>query len=116
MIPLQTQEEFEKLYRQDALEAPILIYFTATWCRACKKLDWESIQSEFPGLTIYKCDIDENSYTPGYCNVSSIPHMLMMHPSKELESVTTSDTAKAKEFIRLQLENVKLQKQPTPQG
>jgi len=110
MIPLQTQEEFEKLYRQDELAAPILIYFTAIWCRACKKLDWESIQSEFPGLTIYKCDIEENSYTPGYCNVNSIPHMLMMHPSKELESITTNNTDKAKEFIRLQLDNVKLQK------
>jgi thioredoxin-like negative regulator of GroEL len=115
MIPLQTQEEFEKLYRQDELAAPILIHFTATWCRACKKLDWESIQSESPGLTIYKCDIDENSYTPGYCNVSSIPHMLMMHPSKELESITTSDTAKAKDFIRLQLENVKTEKKQKKQ-
>jgi hypothetical protein len=36
--------------------------------------------------------------------------MLMMHPSKELDSITTSDTEKAKEFIRLQLANVKLQK------
>ena len=52
MIPLQTQEEFEKLYKETALKAPILIYFTASWCGACKRLDWEFLKEEFPDLTI----------------------------------------------------------------
>jgi thioredoxin-like negative regulator of GroEL len=107
MIPLQTQEEFEKLYRETKLSAPILIYFTATWCGACKRIDWGFIQGEFPGLTIYKCDVDENNYTPGFCQVKSIPHMLMMQPSKALDSIVSSDTAKVAAWIKVGLEKEK---------
>ena len=103
MIPLRTQEEFEHLYKEEKLKAPILIYFTATWCGACKKLDWPFIQEEFPELTIYKCDIDENKYTPGFCQVKSIPHILIMTPSKKIENLVSSDTAKVAAWIKKQL-------------
>jgi thioredoxin-like negative regulator of GroEL len=107
MIPLQTQEEFEILYKETKLSSPVLIYFTANWCGACKKINWEFIQTEFPGLTIYKCDVDENTYTPGFCEVRSIPHMLMMQPSKALDSILSSDTAKVAAWIKVGLEKEK---------
>jgi thioredoxin-like negative regulator of GroEL len=103
MIPLRTQEEFEYLYREKTLKSSVLIYFTATWCEACKRINWSFIQEEFPNLTIYKCDIDENKYTPGFCQVKSIPHMLMMAPSKKLENLVSSDTAKVSAWINKQL-------------
>lgn len=103
MIPLRTQEEFEQLYKEEKLKAPILIYFTATWCGACTKLSWPFIQEEFPELTIYKCDIDENKYTPGFCQVKSIPHMLIMFPSKKIENLVSNDTAKVAAWIKKQL-------------
>ena len=99
MIPLRTQEEFEHLYREKTLDAPILIYFTANWCGACKRLNWPFIKEEFPNLTIYKCDIDENKYTPGFCQVKSIPHMLLMFPSKKIENLVSSDTAKVATWL-----------------
>ena len=99
MIPLQTQEQFEALYKEVKLDAPILIYFTASWCGACKRLNWDFIEDEFPDLTIYKCDIDENKYTPGFCGVRSIPNMIIMHPSKKLEQLQTNDTAKLATWI-----------------
>ena len=48
MIPLQTQEQFENLLKpvQDngaLAEDAVVVYFTASWCGACKRLDFESL-------------------------------------------------------------------------
>lgn len=98
MIPLQTQEEFETLYK-GSLKSPILIYFTASWCGACKRLDWEFLKEEFPDLPVYICDIDQNKYTPGYCGVRSIPNFVLMPPSKKLEQFQSSETAKVATWL-----------------
>lgn len=99
MIPLQTQEQFETMYTKDTLPGPVLIYFTASWCGACTRLDWNFLLEEFPGLPVYKCDIDENKYTPGYCGVKSIPNFIIMSPDKKLEQLQSSDTAKVATWI-----------------
>lgn len=99
MIPLQSQEQFETLYKKDKLASSILVYFTAEWCGACKRLDWEFLKEEFPDLLVYKCDIDVNKYTAGFCGVKSIPSFLLMDPEKKLESLQSSDTAKVAAWI-----------------
>ena len=103
MIPLQTQEQFEMMYTKDKLPAPVLIFFTANWCGACKRLDWNFLNEEFPDLPVYKCDIDENKYTPGYCGVKSIPAFLLMTPEKKLENLQSSNTAAVATWINKNL-------------
>jgi thioredoxin-like negative regulator of GroEL len=107
MIPLQTQEEFESLYNTNStLKAPALIYFTAPWCGACRRLDWTFLTEEFPNLTIFKCDVDENTYTPGFCQVRSIPNFVMVHPGKRITGpMQSSDTAKVASWIHTTLIN-----------
>ena len=100
MTPLLTQEQFETLYKTAVLKRPIMIYFTASWCGPCQRLDWEFLQEEFPDLPVYKCDIDENKYTPGYCGIKSIPNFIMMNPAKELTQFQSSDTAKIASWIQ----------------
>jgi thioredoxin-like negative regulator of GroEL len=98
MIPLQKHEQFEELYT--STKEPILVYFTADWCGACKHIDWEFILSEFPDLPVYKCNIDENKYTPGFCQVRSIPSFMIVHPGKRVTGpFQTSATAKAASWI-----------------
>ena len=106
MIALQTQEEFEKLYKETPLKSPILIYFTASWCGACKRLDWNFLKEEFPDLPIYICDIDQNKYTPGYCGVRSIPNFVLMPPSKKLEQFQSSETSKVASWLFNSLKKV----------
>ena len=108
MLPLQTQEQFEEL-NGPTLKTPTLVYFTANWCGACKRINWDFLQEEFgANLTIYKCDIDENKYTPGFCGVRSIPNFMMLTPTGQQKPTLTgpfqsSDTAKVAAWIQSNL-------------
>jgi thioredoxin-like negative regulator of GroEL len=107
MMPLQTQEQFEVLLGRVPTEEPIptfvIVYFTAKWCQACKRLDLEAVQSVAPNATWYKCDIDENDYTAGYCGIRSIPTFLVLRDKKvqgELkDSRTEAVVAWLKRFV-----------------
>ncbi len=100
LIPLPTHEMFEQMYDPKdpalVLKEPVVIYFTANWCGACKRVDWEFLLEEFPNLKIYKCDVDENKYTPGFCSIRSIPNFVMLGPGvkKASSPFQSSDTAK----------------------
>lgn len=104
VIPLQTHEQFEAMYNptaeQTPLTQPVLVYFTADWCGACKRVDWEFLLEEFPDLPVYRCDVDANKYTPGFCGVRSIPSFVMIKGTKQVEGpIQTSETAKIATWI-----------------
>ena len=113
MIPLPTHEMFEQLYdpapTDQKLEKSALIYFTADWCGACKRIDWDFITEEFPDLKVFRCDVDQNKYTPGFCGVKSIPNFLMVHPGNKRITgpFQTSDTAKVATWIHTTLKQQK---------
>jgi len=98
MIPLLTQSQFEDLLKpigpdgKAALEA-VVIYFTAPWCGACKKLDFNALLDSTPKTIVwYKCDIDVNKYTLGYCGLTKIPSFVIIKGGKVLGKFSTSDT------------------------
>ena len=110
VIPLQTHEIFESLYTREVAQAakPSLIYFTADWCGACKRIDWDFILEEFPDLPVYKCDVDVNKYTPGFCQVRSIPSFVIIKgPKQVVGPMQASDTAKVASWIHTTLTNAK---------
>jgi thiol-disulfide isomerase/thioredoxin len=105
MIPLQTQEQFENLLKTKANEsalipfAPaVIIYFTASWCGACQRLDLDALESQ-KGITWYKCDVDVNKYTLKYCGLQKIPSFIFIKSGKVLGSITSSDTDTVLEMI-----------------
>ncbi len=85
---------------QSQPEYPILLNFSANWCGPCKKVDWSFLLEEFPDLPVYKCDIDQNKYTPGFCGVRSIPSFVMLTGPKKVEGPEQmSDTSKIASWI-----------------
>lgn len=98
MTLLQDQELFEKLIGRgpeaDAKDVPAIcvVYFTANWCGACKRLDLERIVSAFPSVAWYKCDIDQNEYTAGFCGIRSIPTFLVVRNKSVEGKFSNSDT------------------------
>ena len=98
MIPLQTQTQFESLLKPlddngKPAAARVVVYFTASWCGACKRLDFPALLSSTPkDIVWYKCDIDENKYTMGYCGLKSIPSFAVIKNGKFLGKFSSSDT------------------------
>jgi thioredoxin-like negative regulator of GroEL len=105
MTLLPDHEYFEALLakREDdrlkSLPPFVVVYFTARWCGACKRLDLPKIVSGFPTVTFFKCDIDENDYTAGFCGIRSIPSFVAIKRGKFLESFGSSDTQAVGEWI-----------------
>jgi thioredoxin 1 len=82
MTPLLKQELFEafigRVESDEPIPSLIVVYFTAKWCGACKRLDLNRIMETAPKAAWYKCDIDENEYTAGFCGIRSIPTFLII--------------------------------------
>lgn len=94
MIPLETQEQFESLLNvSNKNSQQVAVYFTAGWCGACTRLNHEEIQASNPNIVWYKCDIDQNKYTLGYCGLKQIPSFVFIKDSKFLGKFTSSNTA-----------------------
>lgn len=111
MLPLDTQFELEQLLGKaevppgQVLPSVACIYFTARWCGACKRLDLSALEAATPGVTWYKCDVDVNTYSPGFCGVRSIPSFMLIVNKRPIGPMTSSDTGKALSWIVAELRN-----------
>lgn len=101
MEPLESQEQFEsEIWRPDRPNpALIVIYFTASWCSACKRLDLDTITGSAPKVKFYKCDVDENEYTSTYCGVRSLPTFIAIRHGKVIDKLSSSVTGAVKQWL-----------------
>jgi len=104
MTYLQSQEELEMLLGKIPSEIPpppfVILYFTAKWCTACKRLNLQDIQDTVPTAKWLKCDIDKNDYTAGYCGIRSIPSFLVIKDKKVVSQLTDSRTEKVVDWLK----------------
>lgn len=104
MMPLLNQTQFEVLLGRAPSEEPVpslvVVYFTAAWCKACKRLDLDAIVNSLPKATWFKCDIDQNDYTAGYCGIRSIPTFLVIQDKKVVSQLGDSRTEKVLEWTQ----------------
>jgi thioredoxin 1 len=103
---LETQAEFETLWFADSTtgQKSWIVYFTASWCKACKKLDLDAISATAASkdIEIFKCDETVNDYTAGYCGIRSFPTFVLFNPQTIKSTLQSSDTQKVIEWIMLQ--------------
>ena len=96
-----TQEEFEVLIgraepteERHSGEPPeaTVVYFTATWCGPCRSVRTAELEEGLKGVQWLKCDVDQNDYTPGYCEIRSIPTFLVIKNKKILGKFSSTIT------------------------
>lgn len=101
---LATQEQLEMLIGKvpdvPAPKGTTVIYFTASWCGACKRLDMDFLRAATPYASWLKCDVDQNSYSPGYCGVRAIPHFMVLRDGAILGNLQSADTMKVAAWIK----------------
>ena len=103
MMPLPSQEFFESLIKKNPPnphEPIVIISFSADWCGPCKRLDKQFLVNLSDKIKWYKCDLDENDYTPGYCGVKSIPAFLAIVNGNPQPLFVSSDTMKVAQWIK----------------
>jgi thioredoxin 1 len=106
---LMTQEEFEQLTGvQPVPEGTVVppfsvIYFTATWCGACRRLNMPALEAALPEVNWLKCDVDQNNYTGGYCGVRSIPSFIVVKNKKVSEIFQSTSNDAVEKWIRSQM-------------
>jgi thioredoxin 1 len=106
---LMTQEEFEQLtgvqpVPEGTTVPPFsVIYFTATWCGACRRLDMPALEAALPEVNWLKCDVDQNNYTGGYCGVRSIPSFIIVKNKKVSEIFQSTSNDAVEKWIRANL-------------
>ena len=106
---LMTQEEFEQLIGRQPIPDDVVlpkvtvVYFTASWCGACRRLNLPALEQAFPDVNWLKCDIDQNNYTPGYCGVQSIPSFVLVKNMVPTAPFTSSKNESVEAWIREQL-------------
>ena len=107
---LISQIEFEQLIGlQEPEDGTVLpnfsvIYFTASWCGACRRLDIPAIQAATEGANWLKCDVDINTYTGGFCGIRSIPTFLIVADKAVVGTLGSSDTKKVIAWIQEHME------------
>ena len=105
----QILDQFENEIWTDAPAAAdktFIIYFTAPWCGACRRLNLELLRSQTSSSTNvvwYKCDIDENDYTASYCQIRQIPTFLCIKNKKVVSQITSSVNETVAEWLYKQL-------------
>ncbi len=103
MMSLPSQEFFESLIKKNPPKphAPIvIILFSASWCKPCQRLDKDFLVGLSDKIKWYKCDIDENDYTFGYCGGRSIPAFLAIVNGNAQPLFVSSDTMKVAEWMK----------------
>ncbi len=109
LIPLQDQNQFENEIWSSApaiANKTFFIYFTAPWCGACQRLDLPAIAALTANrndVVWYKCDIDANDYTAGYCQIRQIPTFLCIKNKQVVSRITSSVNQTVADWIGQQL-------------
>jgi thiol-disulfide isomerase/thioredoxin len=111
MRTFDTQLEFEEFWfgRAEvtkpasvrASDKGFFVYFTATWCGACKRLDLDAVEAaaKAAGVPMWKVEQTVNDYTAGYCDVRSLPTFLFINPRTIVGRMSSSRTEDVTEWM-----------------
>jgi len=104
MIPLSNQGMLEQLLQKNnptkQYTDDYILFFTADWCKACKKVSLYELMKSTPTYTWLLCDVDTNTYSPGFCGVKTIPSFMIIKKGVHSQVYGSSITANVLDWIQ----------------
>ena len=104
MRTFDTQLEFEEYWfgKAEAIkpagfrasDKAFYVYFSASWCGPCRRLDMDAIEAaaKTSGIPLWKVEQTVNEYTAGFCNVNSLPTFVLFKPKEIVSKISSSAT------------------------
>ncbi len=85
-------ETSDATFERDVLDSPepVLVVFTAPWCRPCKAIEpfLEELEREHAGrLRVVTLDIDESLGVPGRYGVLALPTVLVFAGGRPVDTI-----------------------------
>jgi hypothetical protein len=111
MRTFDTQMDFEQYWFDKAEpikpagsraeDKAFFVYFTASWCGPCRRLDLDAIEAaaKAVGIPIWKVEQTVNDYTAGYCDVRSLPTFILAKPKEIVSRISSSATTDVVQWI-----------------
>jgi len=85
-----------------ANDKAFLVYFSATWCGPCRRLDIDTIEAvaKSQGVPLWKVEQTVNDYTAGFCDIYSLPTFVLFTPKHIVSKISSSETEDIIEWIK----------------
>jgi thioredoxin 1 len=83
-------------------KVPIIMYFSAVWCKPCMKIApyFEQLNEEITGCDFFKVDIDDAVEISDYFEVKSMPTFYFFYKGEAKDKFEGADSEKLLETIK----------------
>lgn len=84
-----TQEELDKLFKENH-ETPIVVKFSATWCKPCEMIapHFSKLAKQHKNVLCLSVDVDDFSDWTYQCNVTAMPTFMVFYRGNPLHAST----------------------------